>query len=59
MNKNDIILDIMDLLEGNYLPESQVFRNVEKGLNSMNKTALSGLYSMLLTRVVVKKPLIT
>jgi hypothetical protein len=53
--KEKRIQECMDLLEGSYTRESVVFQTVEKGLKKMSLEEIGGVYSMLLTRVKVKK----
>jgi hypothetical protein len=52
--KENYVSQCMDLLEGSYTSESEVFKKVERGLHKLSKDELSGLYSMLLCEVKLK-----
>jgi len=54
MTKEEWVTRCIDLLEGNYSRETKLLQTVEIGLWKMNNNQLSCLYSVLLTRVVVK-----
>lgn len=53
--KEQQISNIMDMLEGNYTSSSGVYGVVKKALSKLTLAELSGLYSMLLCEIKIKK----